>query len=353
MAVARDLFRTIDGQLPPLGFQQTGVEIGEEMPTIIMGTGAADGDAAPFLSANKGSIYLRADTTDDYCPMALKMDEGGDDNDWVIPLIPTTYGSSASNYISWSTTSDTFATVKSATSQTTENNSLTVSLTTDSSYLSGTNMTWSSAYGSAALKISGTYSGTGGYSNIYSSITTTGAQTTDGHGVIGIKGVVTNTAALTDGELYGAQFIAKHNHATNTVGKSASLIGLEAWSYISAAGWAGTVIGANLGIHNECTGTYPTGSVHRAVQVFCDNNASANVPTESTGICIWNQAGAWDNVLNVVNSGDGFDYFVKFTDDGAPAQDSSSAVNNLGTKGWIKVLIGSSVRYISLGDGVS
>jgi len=235
----------------------------------------------------------------------------------------------------------------------TENKGIELAVTTDSTYLSGSNMTWSSAYGSSALKITGTYSGTGGYSNIYSLVNTSGAQSADGHGVVGIKGVVTNTAALTDGEVYGAQFIAKHNHASNTMDKIASLVGMEAWAYISDTGWAGTVIGANLGIHNECAGTYPSGSVHRAVQVFCDNNASANKPTESTGICIWNQAGSWDNVFKVVNSANGYTYFVDFTDDGAPAQDSSSAVNNVGTKGWIKVLVGSSTRYIPLGDGVS
>jgi hypothetical protein len=232
-------------------------------------------------------------------------------------------------------------------SQTAENQLVNLDFTTDSTFITGTNLTWSGARGSAALNIVGTFSGaTGGYSNIYSNITTTGAIGTDGNGVIGIKGVVTNTAALTDGEVYGAQFIAKHNHGTNTMAKIASLIGLEAWSYISDAGWAGTVIGANLGIHNECSGTYPAGSVHRGVQIFCDISSGSNSPTEATGLCIWNQAGAWDNAINIVNSGNGFTNFVLFTDDGSPAA-STGTIG--GTQaGYIKVKVGSSTHYIQL-----
>lgn len=239
------------------------------------------------------------------------------------------------------------------TSQTTENVALGLSLTTDSTYLTGSNLTWSGARGSSILKLTGVYSGvTGGFSALYFNVTTSGAIGTDGNGVIGLKGVVTNSAALTDGEVYGAQFIAKHA-ATGTMLAGATLCGLEAWAYISSSGPARTVLGANLGIHNECSGAYGAGSVLRGVQIFCDNAAAAEVPVESTGLCIWNQAGAWDNAINIVNSGNGYTNFVKFTDDGSPAQSSSSAVNNVGTKGWIKVLIGSATRYIALGDGVS
>ena len=171
---------------------------------------------------------------------------------------------------------------------------------------------------------------------------------------MGLKCVVTNTAALADGEIYGGQFIAKHNHATNVMVASASLVGLEAWAYISAAGVARTCIGGNFGWHNEATGgTYGAGSVIRGVQIFCDNNAGGNDPVESTGLCVWNQAGAIINVLKIVNSGSGFTYFADFTDDGAPAQSTSSSVTNVGTKGWIKVKVGTATRYIALGDDVT
>jgi hypothetical protein len=232
-------------------------------------------------------------------------------------------------------------------SQTTENQLVDLDFITDSTYLTGTNITYSGGRGSAALNIVGTWSGvTGGYSNIYSNITTSGNVATDGNGVVGIKGVVTNTGSLTDGEVYGAQIIAKHNHATNTMLNAASLIGLEAWAYISAAGTAGTVLGANLGIHNECTGTYGAGSVHRGVQIFCDIASGADNPVEATGLCIWNQAGAWDNAINIVNSGSGFTNFVLFTDDGAP---SASTGTVSGTQaGYIKVKVGSGTHYIQL-----
>lgn len=241
-----------------------------------------------------------------------------------------------------------------ASGQVAEARLLTFDLTTDSSFLSDTNITFSGAYGSAALRLQGTYSGaTGGYHNIYSIVNMSGAIATNGNGVVGIKSVVVNTAALTDGEVYAGQFIAKHNHASNTMLAAATLIGLEAWGYISAAGQVGTMIGANLGFHNESSGGAIPGSVHRGVQIFCDNASGATKAVESTGLAIWNQAGTFDNAINIINSGNGFTYFVAFTDDGAPAQSSSSSVGNLGTKGWIKVLVGSAVRYISLGDTVS
>jgi hypothetical protein len=241
-----------------------------------------------------------------------------------------------------------------ASSQVAEARLMTYDLETDSTFLSGTNITWSGAYGSAALRLEGTYSGaTGGYHNIYSIVNMSGAIGTDGNGVIGIKSVVVNTAALTDGEVFAGQFIAKHNHATNIMTAQASLIGLEAWAYISAAGVARTCIGGNFGWHNEATGgTYGAGSVIRGIQIFCDNNAGGNDPVESTGLCIWNQAGTIINAINVVNSGSGFTYFVAFTDDGAPAsQTNGSDLNDIsGTAnaGWVKVLVGSTVRYIAL-----
>lgn len=217
--------------------------------------------------------------------------------------------------------------------------------TTDSTYLTGTNITYSGGRGSAALKITSVVSGLGGYHGIYVGITTSSAQVTDGYGTIGIKCVVTNSAAMTDGEVYGGMFIAKHA-STQTMTASASLIGLESWAYISSSGPARTVLGLNAAIHNECTGAYGAGSVARVIQVICDNASGAEVPVESTGICIWNMAGTWDNAINIVNSGNGFTNFVKFTNDGAPA--SSTGTIGGTQAGYIKVLVGSTTHYIQL-----
>jgi len=203
--------------------------------------------------------------------------------------------------------------VNTGTSTTKEIGGFNLNLATDSAYLAGTDITYSGGRGTNIFKLGGTYTGTSGaFSSIYSAITTSGTIATAGAGVIGIKQVVTNTGAITDGSIYGAQFIAKHNHATNAMAAEAALIGVESWAYVSAAGCANTVIGANVGWHNEATsGDYAAGSVTRGLQVFCDNNAGGNNPDESTGVCIWNQAGTITNAINVVESGDGFTYFLK------------------------------------------
>jgi hypothetical protein len=242
-------------------------------------------------------------------------------------------------------------TTLSLSSQTTENIGLGLSLTTDSTYLTGDDITYSSARGSSVLKLTGTYSGVGGgFSGLYSMITATGAQSASGAGVIGIKGVVVNSAALTDGNIVGAQFIAKHAHASNGMANEAALIGIEGIAYVSTTGKAGTCIGINATMRDYATAAL-SGSVHRGIQVVLDNPSIK--ATEVTGICVWNMAGTHDNVLKVVNGASGFTYFLAMTDDAAPAQSTSTSVTNVGAKGWIKCIIGSAVRYIALGDGVT
>lgn len=224
--------------------------------------------------------------------------------------------------------------------------------TGDRAYLSGTNVTFSGDRGSSMIKLIGTLSmASGGFHGIYINLATSGVFDTNGEGIVGVKCVVVNSAALTDGEMYAAQFIAKHA-STGTMLAAASLIGLEAWVYISSSGPARTCIGANLGFHNECSGAYGAGSVIRGIQIFCDNASGAQVPVESTGLCIWNQAGAITNAINVVNSGSGFTYFVAFTDDGAPSSLTNGTdladISGTSNAGWIKCLVGSTVRYIAL-----
>lgn len=59
----------------------------EAYPGLWWGQGTPVGTLEPWLSAQKGSIYLCVDNADDASPIYIKVDEGGDDNDWVaIPL---------------------------------------------------------------------------------------------------------------------------------------------------------------------------------------------------------------------------------------------------------------------------
>jgi hypothetical protein len=60
----------------------TGLEP-EVAPGIYWGQGTPDGDAEPFLSAQKGTIYHAVNNTDDESHSYIKVDEGGDDADWV------------------------------------------------------------------------------------------------------------------------------------------------------------------------------------------------------------------------------------------------------------------------------
>ncbi len=201
----------------------------------------------------------------------------------------------------------TLTTSKTATSQTLENTGIDITLITDSTYITGSDITYSSARGSSALKLTGTWSGAAGaFSSIYSLITSSGSLSAAGDGVIGIKAVVNNTGALTDGCIYGGQFIAKHNHATNKMANEAPLVGIEGWAYESGAAPAGTLIGGNFGFHNEGTTAKDAGAAYRGVQIFCDNASGAEVPSESTGLCVWNQAGTITNAILIVVSGSGF-----------------------------------------------
>lgn len=231
-------------------------------------------------------------------------------------------------------------------------NGLTIIATPVSTYKSG-NITYSSGRGSAGIKIDNTFSQvSGSLMGIFSRITTTGIFTDSADGCIGIKSVVFNSAALTGGSLYGGQFIVKKTGATTALASS-SHIGIEAWFYETDSGILRTGIGGNFGYHIDSTAAaHGAGSVHRGIQIFCDNGGTS-AATESTGLCIWNMAGTQDNAINIVNSGSGFTNFVKFTDDGAPAQSTASTVSAIGTKGWIKVLVGSATRYIGLSETVS
>ena len=75
----------------PVAMSGTGAPVGaggsmfpETAPSILWGQGTPDGDRAPFNLVNKGSLYLQTDATDDASHVYQKVDEGGDDADWVV-----------------------------------------------------------------------------------------------------------------------------------------------------------------------------------------------------------------------------------------------------------------------------
>lgn len=55
-----------------------------KIPVVIAGKGTPDGDRAPFNVVAKGSLYLCMDNTDDASHLYQKVDEGGDDDDWLV-----------------------------------------------------------------------------------------------------------------------------------------------------------------------------------------------------------------------------------------------------------------------------
>jgi hypothetical protein len=219
---------------------------------------------------------------------------------------------------------------------------------TNSPFLSGTDITYSGGRGSHGLRLTGTARGAaGGFSNIHSVAYNKVARSAAGSGIVGIKQVTINDQAMTDGSLYGGQFIAKHASATATMAAEAALIGLEAWGYVSAAGCANTVLGGNFGWHNEATGgDFASGSVIRGVQIFCDNNAGGNDPDESTGLCIWNQAGTVTNAINVVNSGSGFTNFLNVSSAAGFAATQGSDYSASQPRAKFAVKVGSSTYYL-------
>lgn len=56
----------------------------EKAPTLLWGQGTPDGDREPFLSAQKGTLYFCTDNTDDDSHVYQKVDEAGDNDDWVL-----------------------------------------------------------------------------------------------------------------------------------------------------------------------------------------------------------------------------------------------------------------------------
>lgn len=55
----------------------------ENVPVLLWGQGTPDGDRSPFKEANKGSLYMAVNQTDDVTHLWQKIDEGDDNADWV------------------------------------------------------------------------------------------------------------------------------------------------------------------------------------------------------------------------------------------------------------------------------
>lgn len=84
--VAYFLYPMLGGKESGTGYSP-GMSMGmapEGRPSIIWGQGTPDGDRSPFKNLNKGSLYLCVNNTDDQACIYQKVDEGSDDNDWVL-----------------------------------------------------------------------------------------------------------------------------------------------------------------------------------------------------------------------------------------------------------------------------
>ncbi|MCK9603005.1 MAG: hypothetical protein M0R66_01290 [Candidatus Omnitrophica bacterium] len=188
-------------------------------------------------------------------------------------------------------------------SQTAENKYVDLGFATDSTYLAGTNITYSGGIGSSALKITGTWTGaSGGYSNIYSYVTASTDFASDNDGVVNIKAVtLSDGVAVTDGNLYGGQFISKKSGA-GVATAQAAFIGVESWFMETGSGEVRTGIGGNFGFHADSSAaSHAAGSVWRGLQVFCDS-AGTSQAEETTAAYLWAQAGTINNGL-VVGAG--------------------------------------------------
>ncbi len=62
-------------------YQYGGGTFPETAPAIIWGNGTP-GAFVPFTSVNKGSLYMEVNNTDDTTALWMKVDEGGDTDDW-------------------------------------------------------------------------------------------------------------------------------------------------------------------------------------------------------------------------------------------------------------------------------
>jgi len=165
----------------------------------------------------------------------------------------------------------------------------------------GTNITYTSGRGDAAVRVAGSHQGgAGGMHSLFSYLTVDGALTDAGAGVVGIRSWASNTVHQALGNVYGGQFVARHYAATPVhMHAEASLIGLEAIGYCSGTAGVGTMMGANVVIRSYAAAAY-AGGVHRGVQIIVDEATLG--ADEVTALCIWNMGASAIGGLRIVGA---------------------------------------------------
>ena len=233
-----------------------------------------------------------------------------------------------------------------------EKNILKMTFKTNSVYIAGTNITYSSGKGSAPISIAARFTGASGGGHaivafVDADVNYNGA--TDG--VIGAKVVARSTGvAVTAGNIYGGQFIAK-KAGDGVATAQAPFIGLEGWFMETGSGEVRTGMGGNFGWHADSSAaSHAAGSVWRGVQIFCDNGGTSKAE-ETTALCLWNMAGTQDNAIRIVQSGSGFTNFLYLHAASAPYTAKTTAVASLGsTLGYLKVCINGTPGRIPVFD---
>jgi hypothetical protein len=227
-----------------------------------------------------------------------------------------------------------------------------LSCVSNRAFLTGDDITYSGGRGSSMIKLAGTLSmAAGAFEGIDIKLATSGAFVDAGAGVMGVKVAVTNTAHITDGNIYGGQFIAKHNSATAHMHSEACLIGLEAIGYDAATASAGvgTMIGLNTVIRSYATSAYG-GGVHRGIQIVVDEATLG--ADEVTALCIWNMGASAIGGIRVVGAATMANMFYFDVVGGAIKAGSLKNSDNTDIKcdDYIVCSLGGSARYIPAYD---
>jgi len=165
----------------------------------------------------------------------------------------------------------------------------------------GTNITYTSGRGDAAVRVAGAHQGgAGGMHGLFSYLTLDGVITDAGAGIVGVRSWVSNTVHQTLGNVYGGQFVARHYAATGVhMHAEASLIGLEAIGYCAGAAGVGVMIGANVVIRSYADAAY-AGGVHRGIQIIVDEATLG--ADEVTALCIWNMGASAIGGIRIVGA---------------------------------------------------
>lgn len=313
------LGRVNDNILFTLGTTQDGVLVlntagliaDAELSDVIKGTSRHMATAANSLLISNitsdGDIqFLVSDGGDSWGMLTFNADDHSahfGQNDYGVPV--TFYGATSGAYLKWDEANDRLVYTATTPTSAVEEIGIGLTLSTDSTFISGTNITWSAAYTSSVLKIVGTHTGTtGGLHGILIQMIQDQNFTAAAEGIIGIKSYLDMTdSAITEGNFMAGTFISKKS-GSGTMATGAILHGIEAWTYVTNSSVVGTMIGGNIGYHADSSGDCSAaGTVWKALQVFADNGSMTNPAQETSGIDIWGMAGTIDNALKIGTSG--------------------------------------------------